>query len=802
MMFKDKRNGDLFTKYDDGSISNGDIYKLDLAHCALDKSIRMQNMARAAYNISPVVGSNYGHITNVVVNTRRQNLGNFVGFIGGVAGKQERGLVEKVRANIEDAFEWYKELPAQPHNVDSYNAELASSQLSAYNAEIANDNYHVRYKMTPIIPLSKSDAVKELGQNPIDDGDRYKYYPAGVEDTLDPELFPSTSAEWAKVMSSEQNQQDLTAYLSSLKKAGKRIYRVDDTINEEMAFSNKYPDLYSYFTDNPNYITDDRYFKESRPIIDFATEWYGDSNTTATMPLDDTVTYNLLPIFNAGGVFGRVIPCVQPNNKIELKSKTLYNKTYFNDINVTYKLTDEYSGTKDIHNAFGSFAGVMEMQTTELGQKEQNPADKLVDMSNIAAVGINTYSADSLSGKVLPIGFVSQQFTENTSIVATEGAGRSKGGNYIGAETDNTWAIDTPFIINTDMRETDVADNYAPINNIAAAFYGLNAVSKPVGIFANIKNFSNKLFRNQRLDSNVIRDYTSAVITDTVQLTDFYTNTAPNFTTWAPDSIDMYAGKRNLQSIQSVFGSYIQFQPNIAYDGGYTNLYVQALTSGTNLGMFPQQEQLDVGQVPRMYIKQQEPFSAAELAFGDKAGFDLNALSDRHVFFARPKTEDLYFSYSYSSTTAFVDDWTFQNQVNFTNALRDGDDRKISDDRKYVYGYVFSDYLTNSAEGFQYNRNYLHLGNSVSPSYIRRTIANHGPFTTSSVSAAYMNNGQIVSADNVHQFGGILVTDSNDRNVIFIDNTNGAELDNLSYNIQCPLVHYQNTKGGMLVEVK
>jgi hypothetical protein len=465
-------------------------------------------------------------------------------------------------------------------------------------------------------------------------------------------------------------------------------------------------------------------------------------------------------------------------------------------------LTDEYSGAKDIHNAFGSFAGVMEMQTTELGQKEQNPADKLVDMSNIAAVGTNTYTADSLSGKVLPIGFVAQQFAENTSIVATEGAGRSKGGNYIGAETDNTWAIDTPFIINTDMRTTDVADSYAPINNIAAAFYGLNAVSKPVGIFANIQNFSNKLFRNQRLDTSVVKDYTSAVITDVIQLTDFYTNTAPNFTTWAPDSIDMYAGKRNLQSVQSVFGSNIQFQPNIAYDGGYTNLYVTALTSGTNLGMFPQQEQLDVGQVPRMYFKQQAPFSAAELAFGDKAGFDLNALSDRQVFFARPKTEDLYFSYSYSSTTAFVDDWTFQNQVNFVAALRDGDNRKIPDERKYVYGYVFSDYLTNSAEGFRYDKNYLHLGNSVSPSHIRRTIAHYGPFTTSSVSAAYRQGNEILAADEDHQFGGILVTDSNDRNVIFIDNTNGAELDNLSYNIQCPLVHYQNTKGGMLVEVK
>jgi hypothetical protein len=264
----------------------------------------------------------------------------------------------------------------------------------------------------------------------------------------------------------------------------------------------------------------------------------------------------------------------------------------------------------------------------------------------------------------------------------------------------------------------------------------------------------------------------------------------------------MYAGKRNLQSVQSVFGSNIQFQPNIAYDGGATNRYVQALTSGTNLVLFPQQEQLDVGQIPRMYYKQQTPFSAAELAFGDKAGFDLNALSDRQVFYSRPKTEDLYFSYSYSSTTAFVNDWTFQNDVNFIAALRDGDDRKIPDERKYVYGYVFSDYLTNSAEGFRYDKNYLHLGNSVSPSHIRRTIAHYGPFTTSSVSAAYRQGTEIVAADEDHQFGGILVTDSNDRNVIFIDNTNGADLDNLSYNIQCPLVHYQNTKGGMLVEVK
>ena len=159
------------------------------------------------------------------------------------------------------------------------------------------------------------------------------------------------------------------------------------------------------------------------------------------------------------------------------------------------------------------------------------------------------------------------------------------------------------------------------------------------------------------------------------------------------------------------------------------------LTNGTNLSLFEEKEQLDVGQHPRIYKKQQTEFSSDSLSYGDDASFDTDALLDSNVFQPRSKTEDLYFSYSYTSTTAFVPDWTFKNDVRFTYALKDGDDRKISDDRKYVYGYVFSDYLTNSAEGFQYNRNYLHLGNSVSPSYIRRTIANHGPFTTSSVSA-------------------------------------------------------------------
>lgn len=802
MMFKDKRNGDLFVKYDDATLRNSDIFKLDLAHCALDKPMRMHNMARAAYNISPVVGSNYGHIANVVINTRRQNLGNFVGFIGGIAGKQERGFVEKVRANIEDAFEWYKEMPIQPQGIDIYNASASNAQMSAYNEAIANDNYHVRYKMTPIIPLSKSDAVKELGQNPIDDGDRYKYYPAGIEDTLDPELFPDTSADWAAVMSNKQSEQDLVDYLTTLSAQGKRIYRVDDSDINETTFSNRHSSLYSYFTDNPNYIIDDRYFKESKPIIDFATEWYSDGATTATMPLDDIVTFNLNPIFNAGGVFGRIIPAVQPNNKIELKTNAVYNKTYFNDINVTYKLSDTYSGAKDIHNAFGSFAGVMEMQTSELGQKEQNLSDKLIDMTSIAAVGTNTYSSDSLSGKVLPIGFVAQQFSENTSIVATESAGRSKGGNYVGADTDNTWAIDTPFIISTDMKKTDEQSKYAPINNVAAAFYGLNSVSKPTGIFANMTEFVTNLFKNRPMNAKTVENYTSGVIADVIQMTDVYANTAPKFTTWAPETIDMYGGKRNLQSIQSVFGSNTTFIAPIKYDYGVAAEEGAKLTNGTNLSLFEEKEQLDVGQHPRIYKKQQTEFISDSLAYGDAASFDTNALLDSNVFQPRSKTEDLYFSYSYSSTTSFVPDWTFKNDVHFTYALKDGDDRKISDDRKYVYGYVFSDYLTNSAEGFQYNRNYLHLGNSVSPSYIRRTIANHGPFTTSSVSAAYMNNGQIVSADDDHQFGGILITDSKDRNVAFIDNTNGAELDNLSYNIQCPLVHYDNTIGGMLVEVK
>lgn len=176
-------------------------------------------------------------------------------------------------------------------------------------------------------------------------------------------------------------------------------------------------------------------------------------------------------------------------------------------------------------------------------------------------------------------------------------------------------------------------------------------------------------------------------------------------------------------------------------------------------------------------------------------------MSDKVVFADKQNPEDLYFSYTYSAASAFVTDFTFRHQVQYTSAVKTDDNRRISDTRKAVYGYAFRDDLTNSADGFKYNNNYLHIGNSVSPRHIRETLLHNTSFNTSAVSAAMRSGNEIIAADDAHQFGGILVTDSQDRNVMFIDNTNGAELDNVSYNIETPAINYGNTNGGLLMEV-
>jgi len=97
------------------------------AYC--QTSLRMSPMARVAYNIGCLVGANYGTISSVYTRVKITNDTNFVGFIGGIAGKQGRGQLLKVHADT-------------------------NYQLN-YNPVGNDKSYQVVYKQTPLLPKDK-----------------------------------------------------------------------------------------------------------------------------------------------------------------------------------------------------------------------------------------------------------------------------------------------------------------------------------------------------------------------------------------------------------------------------------------------------------------------------------------------------------------------------------------------------------------------------------------------------------------------------------------------------------------------
>lgn len=90
-------------------------------------SMRMHPQARAAYNIGTIIGANYGTAIKIDVSAVVKNTSNFVGFIGGLAGKQSEGYIDLVNVSIDNQF----------------NYELGNNPASGGV---------VYYKQTPILP--------------------------------------------------------------------------------------------------------------------------------------------------------------------------------------------------------------------------------------------------------------------------------------------------------------------------------------------------------------------------------------------------------------------------------------------------------------------------------------------------------------------------------------------------------------------------------------------------------------------------------------------------------------------------
>ena len=66
----------------------------------LDKSIKLSQQNRAAYFVSPLIGINNSEVDNILINSNIITSGTFVGFIGGLAGKQLNGNIKNCMINL------------------------------------------------------------------------------------------------------------------------------------------------------------------------------------------------------------------------------------------------------------------------------------------------------------------------------------------------------------------------------------------------------------------------------------------------------------------------------------------------------------------------------------------------------------------------------------------------------------------------------------------------------------------------------------------------------------------------------
>lgn len=742
----------------------------DIPHALLNKPLKMNTMARAAYYISPIVGANYGRIQHVGVSSNRTNVGNFVGFIGSIAGKQERGLVDFCSVYAKDTFKYFEEYPSKP-DYDHMDETAFSAAMAKYDEACKNYNYQVRYKQTPIMPPSVSEAVTTLTKNPDDDWETYQWYPQGSESRFDMEEFEGLSGGW------------------SAKKEYLKEYGVTMYISAATGEAKNY---FSVYTANPDYIFEKGFYNASAPIRAFTSAWYDDYSVTATEVMDDVVTYNLRPIFNAGGLFGKVIPTYNSAN-LDITGNTPVTGTKFQNCNVHYILNDSVpesavksealvkQHSKDIHDTFGAIAGMIEIQTSNIGQSA------LRDNVNAVVLNeVNVSGEGNCKEKILPFGFMAYTPNELNSMAATEGSPRQKAGEWGGEYTDTTFAIDLPIVIDNDVDFSYRRNNYAPINQSSAAFFNFN-----------YKKYESQIEARHLAGDKTLpyfRDILSAVIKTNGNVN---INTE-NLTYCNPSSLDIYFDWRGPQTLDGLFGSYTTFSPSLALTGSAD----AGRAAIEELETFNRTRRYEVG-----HHGLAAP-TAGDSIFNAITNFspiNVDCLSNTRIFQKQP-IPDIYFDYTYSSKSAFVDDWSFKQNVKFTSALDvDKFNKGIkSNDTNIKLGYVFRDELNYSGNGFWYNNNFLHIGNSVSPKHIRTQLAYNSHLYTSGAAGYYYNDeGELVSADNKHSFGGLLVLDSQDRTVMFIDNTQGIKIeDGNSINLECSPVVYDGTSGGMLLEVK
>ena len=506
------------------------------------------------------------------------------------------------------------------------------------------------------------------------------------------------------------------------------------------------------YKQNPDYIQDKKYYDDVKYFSYFTSAWYDDQELKKTKMTDDWISYELKPLYVLGGIAGRVVAsqASQPNKDTK---KTQFEKIRLDSNSIPFEST-----AVDIHSNYGTIIGQLDVQTTDANYK-----------SYTGEVVLNTISAND--SKTPVIGYVEYQPIDMNTTVALSNRPRHKSNDYSGPYQHTLYAIDIPFSL--DMPGDDDTYNYNEYQ------------------WANINQTSGSFIGN---DINNVINVISA-------------NAVDGGSTIYYDPVEIKNSKFGKESTNSVLGSNTLFVPSIyPYQDKSNTLY----NTWNAAGLPSLQEQLyneDGTNIVRYYFRH---ISSSNISTTSVSYF---RISFNDIVFNNVNTEDMYFSYTYTSKPVEVTTDISASMFNDIKVKFEYDDKH----NYYVADFTNQDGI--SGDNIDYSgHNYLVFGKSYSPVQIRKNInaSTDGTFE-SMLFSAYQNSYDAegketkIEATNDYQLGGFLViekpngsnSDDVDGNLMmFVNNDNNAEIDGRSYNLRFEQNNISTTGGGILLNIE
>lgn len=189
--------------------SDGAVYRygaLAMPNAILDQSIKLNAQSRAAYYVSPLVGMNKSTIGNCYVDEDFSSDGSFVGFFGGVVGKQCGGWIYNTTVNL-DAIENEKRdifTASAEHAIDAKDGIFFGSRPA--NADPITLYVRKTWNEPLVVPYLDENKIKRYIELRTDDGanfpvqNLYVYKPFKTFNNIKAKMRRHVDTNWTKIL--------------------------------------------------------------------------------------------------------------------------------------------------------------------------------------------------------------------------------------------------------------------------------------------------------------------------------------------------------------------------------------------------------------------------------------------------------------------------------------------------------------------------------------------------------------------------------------------------------------------------